>query len=56
MNDQRPCETEYSRVTPEHVYVRDNAKESVAKKEEVVEEEEAEMQDEEGEVPKGESC
>lgn len=32
MNDQRPCEMEYSRVAPEHVYVRDNAKESVAEK------------------------
>lgn len=58
MNDQRPCEMEYSRVAPEHVYVRDNTKESVAEKgrggggeEEKVEEEE--MQDEEGGVPKG---
>lgn len=32
MNDQRPCEMEYSRVAPEHVYVRDNTKESVAEK------------------------
>lgn len=32
MNDQRPCEMEYSRVASEHVYVRDNTKESVAEK------------------------
>lgn len=45
---------EYSRVAPEHVYVRDNTR-VWRKKEEVVEEEKVEMQDEEGGVPKGES-
>lgn len=48
---------EYSRVAPEHVYVRDNTKESVAEKGRDVEEEEEvkeeEMQDEGGGVPKG---
>lgn len=33
MNDQHSCEMEYSHVTPEHVYVRDNMKESVTEKE-----------------------
>lgn len=31
MDDRRPCEMEYA-CAPEHVYVRDNMKESVAEK------------------------
>lgn len=51
MDDQRPCETEYSRVPSEYIYVYDYTKESAAEKGEG--EEKEVMQDERGGVPRG---